>query len=38
MRKSDELVDTLAAYAHDVWSRWMRYLFEVSATKWDGCL
>jgi len=36
MPKSDELIETLAAYAHAAWSRRMRYLFEASATSSDG--
>ena len=32
----DEMVEALASYAHDAWSRWMQYLFAASAESVDG--
>ncbi len=32
----NETRETLAAYAHEAWSGWMRYLFEKSTRKPDG--
>ncbi len=29
--------EELAAYAHDAWSRWMKYLFDESIEVGDGC-
>lgn len=31
-----DMRESLAAYAHDAWSGWMKYLFEKSLTNEDG--
>ena len=34
--KHSPLREKLAAYAHDAWSRWMKYLFSKSTKNPDG--
>jgi hypothetical protein len=31
---NDDLIEKLAAYAHDAWAGWMRYQFEKSTPGW----
>lgn len=34
--KNNNLIESLASYAHNTWSGWMKYLFNQSAENPDG--